>query len=74
MRRLIHLTLGSLLGIRDRAARQHIADLERMLAELKIARNTIDKEIAETNRRLVAARNPGKQAMQTSALSTDHPL
>lgn len=51
MRRLIY----ALLGIRAKTGEQHIADLEQMLSELVSARETLEGEIAETTRRLLAA-------------------
>lgn len=55
MRRLIIALISLFIGTRVRTNAQHIADLERMLSDLVTARDTIDAEIEETTRRLIAA-------------------
>jgi len=57
MCRLISAIRIRLLKTRQRAADQHIADLEKMLSELVSARDTINAEITETTRRLLIARD-----------------
>lgn len=57
MRRLIASFYAWSLGIRITTSEQHVADLEKMLSDLVSARDTIEAEIAETTRRLLAAQD-----------------